>query len=311
MNAPVTENELDFYILQTRFTDPGEFASAYDALPPLNANGTPQIDALCSIVRGIYVHYMDSRSPQDVERRKEVDLRHIDARLRRALELDPAPITQPRPEDRRVVGCCHDAALTLVSMLRHQGIPARNRVGFATYIRLPGGEGFHVDHVVAEYWNVVQQRWILVDPEQDARLMRHNQIDFDVHDIPRDRFLVGGAAWQMCQAGEADPNLFGGAPDDDFFRGMWPIRVRMLSDLCTLNRVELLLWDTWGWMNYGLELDDDALHLLDELAALTAADPLDFAAVRRFWLAHPEFHAPESVMCYSPIVEPFEVVLRL
>jgi hypothetical protein len=38
-----------------------------------------------------------------------------------------------------------------------------------------------------------------------------------------------------------------------------------------------------------------------------AAYPLDFAAVRAFWLAHPELQAPEAVMCYSPIVEPFEV----
>jgi hypothetical protein len=310
MTASTTENEQSFYTPQTSFTDPGELAHLYDTLPPLNADGTPQIDALCVIVRGIYVHYMASRSPQDEERRKEVDLRYAHARLSRVLEIDPSPITQERPVSNRVVGCCHDAALTLVSLLRHQGIPARNRVGFATYIRLPGGEGFHVDHVVAEYWNVVQQRWILVDPEQDEWLIQHNSIDFDVHDIPRDRFLVGGAVWQQCRIGEASADAFGGSPEDDFFRGMWPIRVRMLNDLCTLNRVELLLWDTWGWMDYGLELDDDKLSLMDELAALTADYPMDFAAVRAFWLEHPEFQAPDEVMCYSPIVEPFEVRVR-
>jgi hypothetical protein len=305
-----SETEQTFYIPQTSFTDPGALAHLYDALPPLNADGTPQIDALCAIVRGIYVHYMDSRSPQEEERRKEVDLRYASERLDRVLEIDPAPITQERPVSQRVVGCCHDAALTLVSMLRHQGVPARNRVGFATYIRLPGGDGFHVDHVVAEYWHGVQQRWILVDPEQDAWLIQHNSIDFDVHDIPRDRFLVGSAAWRQCRSGKAAPESFGGSPDDDFFRGMWPIRVRMLNDLCTLNRVELLLWDTWGWMDYGLELDDAQLSVLDELAALTAAHPLDFAAVRAFYLAHPQLQAPESVMCYSPVVEPFEVRVR-
>src|SRR5687768_11054798 len=33
----------------------------------------------------------------------------------------------------RIVGCCRDFTLLFVSLARYHGIPARSRVGFATY----------------------------------------------------------------------------------------------------------------------------------------------------------------------------------
>ena len=35
------------------------------------------------------------------------------------------------------------------------------------------------------------------------------QTDFDLTDVPRDQFLVGGEAWRRYRAGEADPAKFG------------------------------------------------------------------------------------------------------
>lgn len=65
------------------------------------------------------------------------------------------------------------------------------------------------DHWVVEYWNRDQNRWVLVDAQLDE-LQRHVlKIDFDVLDVPRDQFIVGGAAWQMCRSGEQDADKFG------------------------------------------------------------------------------------------------------
>jgi hypothetical protein len=74
---------------------------------------------------------------------------------------------------------------------RHSGIPTRTRVGFADYFV----SDFNVDHDVVECWDADQQRWRLIDPEMSPLHIKENHITFDVLDVPRDRFIVGGLAW--------------------------------------------------------------------------------------------------------------------
>lgn len=288
-------NPQEFYATQSKFSDPGKYAYLFDDLPT-------DMDGLCRVVRGIYVHYMTEDFPP--ERKQEVDLRNISTILERVIAHENQPLTVKRPREKRVVGCCRDASLLLGAMLRHRGIPARTRIGFATYIRA-GGEGYNVDHVVTEYWDAEARRWKLVDAEQNDYLIEHNHIDFDVHDIPRDRFLVGGKAWQMCRSGAADPQDFGSGRGD-FFSGYWAIRNRLLLDLAALNKVEPLLWDTWGWMMYEFEPDEIETHALDEMAALTQGG--DFEKIRQMYEAE-RFKAPPAVMSYSPAREPQQVTL--
>jgi hypothetical protein len=280
----------DFYRAQSKLSDPGAFASLFDALPD-------DLTSLCQAVRNIYIHYMSGRIPQN--RKTEVDLRYVNDILNRVQMHDLRPLSVTRVRGKKVVGCCRDAALLLCSMLRHKGIPARIRVGFATYIRVGLGlKPFKIDHVVTEYWDATAVRWKLVDAEQDENLIQRNQIDFDVHDIPRDRFLVGGRAWQIARRSEVDPNLFCGGPDD-FFKGMWAIRNRMLCDLSALNKAELLLWDTWGWMVYEFKPTQAETALLDHIAELTQGGDEVFDEIRQLY-ADPRFQVPPAVTCYSP-----------
>ena len=71
------------------------------------------------------------------ESRGEQHLRTMQQRLERIVSLDPGPLTQERTPKERQVGLCRDFAVFLTSLLRHKGIPARVRVGFAEYLR-PG-----------------------------------------------------------------------------------------------------------------------------------------------------------------------------
>jgi transglutaminase-like putative cysteine protease len=50
----------------------------------------------------------------------------------------------------------------MVSMLRRQGVPARMRVGYATYT---WGEPKLENHFIVEYFN--GQRWVLLDAQMD------------------------------------------------------------------------------------------------------------------------------------------------
>ena len=278
----------EYYVSQSPFSNPGQFASLYDELPD-------DIDSLCRAIRGVYVHYMDGRFSQ--QRKQEVDLRYISAILEQILKHDNRLLSERRPKAKRVVGCCRDAALLLCSMLRHKGIAARIRVGFATYIRAVG-ENFNADHVITEYWDKSAQEWKLVDPEQGEALIKANRIDFDVHNIPRDRFLVGGKAWQMCRSGEANPEVFGDSPGS-FFSGMWPIRNRLILDLAALNKAEVLLWDTWEWLEHHFRPTAKDEHLLDHMAVLTQGGDVAFQDLQTLY-SDERFKAPATVMCYSP-----------
>jgi hypothetical protein len=125
-------------------------------------------------------------------------------------------------------------------------VSPRARVGFATYFT-ESGPGFNDSHEVAEYWDSREKRWRLVDPGLDDLTIQGNNIQFDVRDVPRDQFLVAGKAWQLCRAGKAAPEEFGFSGFAEM-KGLWFIRANLILDLAALNKMELLLWDTWGLM---------------------------------------------------------------
>ena len=220
--------------------------------------------------------------------------------LARLAALDPRPLAEARPPERRLVGCCRDFTVLLCAMARHHGIPIRARVGFARYF-IPD---FHVDHEIVEWWDSGERRWRLVDPELSERHVAHYQIGFDPFDVPRNQFIVGGRAWQLCRTGAADPETFGLAPDLPEPRGIRFVRGHVIQDLAALNKMELLLWDVWGLMQAE---PDASLALVDEIAERTqAAD--GFADVQRLY-ARSGLAVPERIRSLSPVVGPHEVAL--
>src|SRR5258708_20109835 len=86
-------------------------------------------------------------------------------------------------------------------MLRAQGVAARARCGFGAYFQ----QGMFIDHWVTEYWNEAGKRWVLVDPQIDTPQRELFKVTFDPLDVPRDQFLVPGAAWQLCPTAKPDP----------------------------------------------------------------------------------------------------------
>jgi len=278
--------DLTFFAQPGRMTDPGPHAHLFDPLPT-------DIGELCHIVQGTTIHifwaerYGLKLSP---ERQGEVQLRSLEHRLERMLELDPRSLTETRSLEKKLVGNCRDFTQMLVSILRHQGVPARARCGFGAYF-LPN---HFEDHWAAEYWNAVQRRWILVDAQLDAFQCDAMKIPFNPLDVPRDQFIVGGKAWQMCRSGQADPDQFGifdmhglGFVCDDFIR-----------DVAALNKVELLPWDCWGLMLAPALDNADDLSMLDRLAELTAGDVPDFDSVRALYESDPRLKVSGEIHSY-------------
>ena len=281
------DDALTFYAHPASITEAGPYASLLDGLPA-------DIGELCKVVQGVTVHiFWAERYGLSLSepRKSEVQLRTLAWRLARTLELDPRPLTQARPLEKKLVGNCRDFSVLLVSILRHQGVPARARCGFGTYF-IPG---HYEDHWVAEYWNAQQRRWVLVDAQLDSFQCEAMKIPFNPLDVPRDQFIVGGKAWQLCRRGEADADHFGIFD----MHGLGFVRGNFVRDAAALNKIELLPWDCWGIIEKPELADPADLVCLDHLAGLTCGNVPEFGAVRSLYQSDARLRVEGMIHSYG------------
>ncbi len=263
----------------------GRHQAAAEALPGGTTGAT---DA----VQGLLIHeHMPALYDVELDAaaREVVQLRPVEGILDAALALDPSPLGQARPPGLRAAGNCRQVSVVTVALLRAQGTPARARCGFADYF----GTGAHEDHWVVERFSP-SGGWTLLDAQIDQVQRSVFPVTFDPADVPRDRFLVAGAAWQLCQRGEADPATFGLTFLDE--AGLWWIAANMMRDAAALVGPELLPWDIWGAMPTPEEpISEDLVTLFDELARLTVEPDAHLDEIDRL-VAHDErLHIPDEV----------------
>jgi hypothetical protein len=242
------------WVQQSEITAPGRFAPLLDALPA-------DFEGASSCVRGLVSHYVASRIPFSPERRAEADARWVEDILATILERDDAPLTEPREPVERFVGCCRDFTALTLAALRHHGVPARSRVGFASYF----GDGFWYDHVVVEYFDA--GRWVRADAQLPPVLLGVDMRDLDASP---ELYRSASEVWLDFRAGRIDDEqiLEHGAGPDLPFAGGYYVRNYVLLELAHLAGVETLLWDTWGPMlTRPLRKDDD--HALVDRVAQT------------------------------------------
>jgi hypothetical protein len=263
---------------------------------------------LREVSQRLVAHYMGnsdgSTGPITGERLKEVDLRYADAMFGRLLEIGSPKLSRDRPPEERLAGCCRDYAVLFVSMARRKGIPARVRVGYATYFE----PGWNLDHVIAEVWHSEQKRWRLVEPEITNAVAA--RVGFDPLDVPRDQFVTGPLAWIAARSGRIDPERFLVAPDLEipYTRGWLSLRHHVVQDLAALNKAEMLVWDQWGILNE----DDPLRHAkeLDELAEAIAEVNCAPSTVSK-WSRREGLQITPTVTSYSPAYEsPLDVDVR-
>jgi hypothetical protein len=187
----VNNKILGFYRQYGFYTNPGEYEPMYSNLPDSLAE-------ICKVIKSQLIHpiadlpkYRDL-IPQD---RSCEDLKYptVHTILAELKTYNPdGLIINRKPSDRLVVSCRYHAIL-LASILKHRGIPARVRYGFASYLY----PQYHLYHVICEVWNNNEKRWMLVDPDRQM-------IDF-----PSQQFEFAGDAWIKYQQGKLDPNTYG------------------------------------------------------------------------------------------------------
>jgi hypothetical protein len=282
------QNPQEYYREHGPMTAPGANAAEFNKLPK-------DLAALCEVIQDVVIHRDMAPFLYDLnlskEQRDEANIRPLAQMLTRIHALDSRPLNSAREPGRRLPIVCRHFSLMLTGMLQTQGIPARSRCGFGAYFN----QGKFEDHWVCEYWNAAEKRWILVDAQLDALQKKQFKPDFDTLDVPRDRFVIAGDAWQRCRAGRADPKDFGLSMIPEL-HGMWFIAGNVVRDFASLNRAPMLPWDVWGMM----EMKDDALteekqKLLDRVAELSLGGDEAFPELRKIYESDERLRVPPVV----------------
>jgi hypothetical protein len=261
---------------------PAEIRAFYAERAPMTElpdglEDTPRgVAAVFALVQGVTMHpfwaaaYGQALTP---EREAQIHARSAREMLAAVKELDPAPLTTPRPPAREFAGNCRHHSVLASALLRRHGAPARARCGFGLYFE----PGQAVDHWVVEYWDADAQAWKLGDAQLDAVQRKALKLRFDPLNVPRDRFLVAGEAWRRCRDGEADPATFGILD----MRGLWFVAGNLVRDIAALNKAEMLPWDVWGPMTGpGEAPKPDQVARLDALAEISRDPDANFDAAR-------------------------------
>lgn len=255
--------ELDFYASPGRFTD---LAGAGDI-----GFGSADVETVVDAVQGLLVYDLVAADLYGVdlsaEQAETIHERDAGRLLAAALAVDPSPIGQARPPERRVGGRCHQFTRLTVALLRAAGMPARSRCGFGGAF-LPG---WWEDHWVAEYWDAERGRWAMVDAQLDQTWRDLIAFGGDRFDLTPAEFLTAGHAWQAWRRGDLDAGRCGLSSISE--HGAHWIAGNLRLDLAALNKVEMLPWDVWGaGFEPGEEPSDELLALFDAVAELTV-DP--------------------------------------
>lgn len=297
--APTAPDAVHNHAAQTDCSDPGPWAGLLDSVEP-------GIEAVSQMARNLIAHYRGQAEHLPAGTVGDIDLRWAEAILATDQARHPQPLGTERPVADRVQGCCRDHTLLAVAALRHHGVPARSRVGFAGYL---SPDDWHHDHVIGEAW--LGGRWRRFDPEFAGA----SAADLGAHlhglDDPGDMalgsstpFLTGAQVWLGHRAGTRDVSRFGVA-EGLGIGGDWFVHGYVIGEVAHRFGDELLLWDQWGAMTGDVATAPAAsLELVDEVAALLVrADEGDVGAERELaerYRADDRLHPGPVIRSYSP-----------
>lgn len=277
-------NPVDFYSTQSLITDPGTYKNLFDNLPR-------NLPDLHQCIQNVYIHVWKVRkhNPDWLKGRPhEYESRTIAKSLALVMAHDDRPLTDDRPKSKKLIIDCRHFAVLLASMLRHQGIPARVRCGFATYLE----KSHYQDHWITEYWN--GERWVLEDP------------DLLKHDMASETFITGGKAWQLIRDKTMSDLQFGFSAHE---LGEWAVRFDLPRDLAALNKMEMLSGDSWGDMAKQTPLvTSKDRKLLDEAATWSLTPDSDFEGMRSFYESVDSLRVPETIHLYNYITNKHKTV---
>jgi Transglutaminase-like superfamily len=254
------------------YSAPGPLTDLRAVPPAVLETTVGEPAAICALVAPLVIQPHEAEAlGVPAQRLTERGIRPAAGLLEALLAMDTASLSTAREPGCRVVGTCRHFAVLACALLRHRGIPARARCGFATYFQPAKG----LDHWVIEYRQDGDTQWTRLDVEYLG-----HELAVSPADLQPGEFLTGGEAWAAHRDGQIDAEAFGVYGTENW--GPAEIRGNAIRDLAALNKVEMLPWDEWGRMTASYRGETDAGYdaLIDEIARVTAADdPVSMSAL--------------------------------
>ena len=280
---------LDVYRTHSVWTDPDAYTAELRAIPPDPV-------AIVRDVSGLLLHPMIAPMRGQFVPQSALDdqrIRSVEDILARLLARDGRPLTETRDAQHRGFCVCAGFARVAVAVFRTHGLPARCRVGFATYFN----PGFLEDHWVCEYWH--DGAWHLLDAQLDDATIRTNGIDFVPWNVPRDRFVVAPTAWPRLRSGKIDSTKIGLSPLG--FAGAWFVAGNLMLDVAALNKEEMLPWEKWSVgreLGPGATVPPELASRFDAVAGLLAGAP-DGTLAARVYREHGWLRVTPTVLSFA------------
>lgn len=290
------ESIFQYYIEQSITSKPYEYATLFNDLPT-------EVEELSAIIKKLFFHVADEELygfKVPMGRLAELDTRYVSKIMALIMNKSQESLVAERKMEKRVIGICRDMALLMCSVLRYKGIPARVRVGFADYF----SPGIFLDGIWLEFWNQQKQKWCISDVRTTETHIHKLKlkIDFDLFDIPKDRFIAAEYAWKLCRSGEILPKNIGARN----IRGLWYVRNRLIQSLAMMNKQEVLLWDAWrlmlAWENGKPVVPDAQLSQMDCLSDFLIDNAYTLHKLTTYYSKNECFQVPEKVMSFNPFL---------
>jgi len=254
------DHVLDYYTVQSKYTDFADFSPFLDDLPD-------DIAELCRCVRNVIEHFHGvNKHKIKPLRLLDIDIRHNKEIMARINKCGYRDLLHDIAFSDRVVGTCRSQAVFMCGLLREKGIPARVRYKYCTYFV----DDFNHEQVVVEYWCSKKNKWLIVDPAMNHAALAEKgiTIHFDLCNVPDDKSMSIAEAWQLCRNDQVDPAIFGAFSKESKYCGFAHIRRKLYQDLACINKVEVIEWDRWGVFQNSDEISPKEELYCDYLAML-------------------------------------------
>lgn len=202
--------------------------------------------------------------------------------LAELLRRDKDYSTKRSAEDKIHI-CCREQSILLSSILKAKNIPSRCRSGFAPYLNNDYSAG---DHWITEYYNKDKNRWVLVDADMHCF---DDDLDFDINDIPRNKFIFGADAYLGIRNGSYDDKKIHYASDPITYGLKAAIKGLFYDFHCLMNDEIIFLHVPKYIADKNFELSEEEYKELDELAILMLDPNKNFEKLLNIWDENKKF----------------------